>query len=395
MIYEHTTIISPISNKDDTAVYAQILLKTSDNIDLISTYLKIHLNRKMYSKTPVEQSTQEYIISPAGFKMETNVGFIPHYSFRESYNTVPAAKNLFDNNKDIKIEYRVEPIAKRKSLQQYSFFQKTGDREIYFDRKIGPFEMRFLLNYGEKVTIRVNKEYHNLIPTHIGNLAPPGDLLTDISRIMLLEQGLVPLHCSSFIDDDTGYVIFGPSGAGKTSVVQTSIKTGGKLLSEDIAISDGTMVFGCPYTFTAAGEINQVDFEKITHKLFQKFCTAPIIGHYFRSLISKNLPLTADGTTPLSKTTPDTILLLMPNTEFSIQNLSSKYAIHQIRNFNRSAFLSRSGLLPALDYFGIIDLDSLMETERSIIENIVQNATELIALHGSPGDFTNYIKDVR
>lgn len=325
--------------------------------------------------------------------MKTNVGFIPHYSFRESYNDKPIVGELSEDYKEIKIEYRVEPIAKRRSVQQYSFFQKTGDNEVYFDQNIGPFKIRFLLNYGEKTVVRVNKEYHNLIPTHIGNISPPGDLLTDISRILLLERGLVPLHCSSFVDEDTGYVIFGPSGAGKTSVVQTSIKAGGKFLSEDIAISDGTMIFGCPYTFTAAGEINQIDFEKIPHRLYQKFCTAPIIGHYFRSLISKNLPLTIDRKSPVPKTTLDTVILLMPNTDFSVQNLSSKHAIRQIRNFNRSAFLSRSGLLPALDYFGIIDLDSLIEVEHSIIEDIVGSAVDLVALHGSPGDFTRYIED--
>src|SRR5690606_6387656 len=79
---------------------------------------------------------------------------------------------------------------------------------------------------------------------------PAPRILTNVAVVALIEKGFAPLHCAAVVRGNDGIALFAPPNTGKTYTTLRLIESGWKFVSEDVAITDGSQVFGCPYTGT-------------------------------------------------------------------------------------------------------------------------------------------------
>ena len=57
-------------------------------------------------------------------------------------------------------------------------------------------------------------------------------------------RGLVPMHVSAVVVAETVVVLAGPGGVGKTSLLTREIAAGGRAACDNLAVTDGTVVYG-------------------------------------------------------------------------------------------------------------------------------------------------------
>lgn len=104
---------------------------------------------------------------------------------------------------------------------------------------------------GNNINVVVGKNYYRLIKNRTMNLHGMYYLLADLANIMLLKNGYLTLYASAaFCESENRCAInFAPPNTGKTYTVTNLCSRGGyQLVSEDVAITDGTKVYSCPWT---------------------------------------------------------------------------------------------------------------------------------------------------
>lgn len=103
---------------------------------------------------------------------------------------------------------------------------------------------------------------------------PAPRILTSIAAVALLENGFAPIHCASVERDGKAIILLAPPDTGKTYTTQQLIEDGWKFISEDIAITDGVNIYGCPHTSTVDPEHNigwlQSRYRRIEGSIFKR-----------------------------------------------------------------------------------------------------------------------------
>lgn len=165
------------------------------------------------------------------------------------------------NNCIVRINLSVRKIAdvfdesiKLENLDRYNhFYAELYGQKIYYERNffINAKNRYSIEIVGNEVDVVVDNNYFKYIRYRFMNVHSLGYILTDIVSGLLLMNGYATLHCSSVSIADKALVIFAPPSTGKTlTALRLCEYTGAKFISEDIAITDGDVIYSVPWTST-------------------------------------------------------------------------------------------------------------------------------------------------
>lgn len=137
-----------------------------------------------------------------------------------------------------------------KSFQSYMWDNKF--KTIHCRRKLFGISIGYSIQLKDnEIIANVGTNYYRLIQHRTMNLHGAYYLLSDLANIMLLKSGYLTLYASAVSDKltNTATVFFAPPNTGKT-VTATKLcqKFGYLLVGEDVVITDGSYVYGCPWT---------------------------------------------------------------------------------------------------------------------------------------------------
>lgn len=139
---------------------------------------------------------------------------------------------------------------KQGNFRYFHAIPNTGS--LYYERRICGIPLRFALTVKDgSINGVVGRSYYRLVKLKLMNLHPIWYILFDLCTVLLLREGILPLYAASFALKGTGGLIMGPPNIGKTlTALLLAEDPRVSLLGEDIAMSDGEMLWPVPWTHT-------------------------------------------------------------------------------------------------------------------------------------------------
>jgi len=286
--------------------------------------------------------------------------------------------------------------------QKYHFFYgKESLDEIYYERPIvGNFKVKLLIKdiKEESPKMFVNSFYYRYIRFQVESVYPPYTHLTDIATIKLLEKGYISLHSSAISYDNDGILIFAPPDTGKTLTALSSLDFGYKFISEDITISDGKYIIGCPFTSTFYHLLNKTDIgwsKYIIYNISNKISSAiPILG-YFIGSIPKNV-FEIIGEKKIDKKAKIKMICILGKGDQNIKEVDKEETFLRLSILNRSEFnYYKNPLLLTYFYFNKdLDLNKLIEKEKEILLNIINRSENYLIKANNPSKYIELIREL-
>lgn len=156
----------------------------------------------------------------------------------------------------VKVNVTIMPEKElQKAKEQDEKFQAytwdNTNKMVFYWRTIMGIPIGYNIRLGEnEIHAEIGRNYYRFVKNRTMNLHGIYYLLSDIANIVLLNQGYLTLYASAVADDSScGTVLFAPPNTGKTVTATMLCKHFGySLVGEDIAITDGTHIYGCPWT---------------------------------------------------------------------------------------------------------------------------------------------------
>lgn len=120
------------------------------------------------------------------------------------------------------------------------------------------FEVGYKLKIVENtVYVDLGERYNKFVKNRVMNLHGAYYLLSDLANIMLLQNGYLTLYASAIYSQRTKKCVlnFAPPSTGKTITAIKLCETAKcSMVGEDILITDGKMVYSCPWTKSYRGK---------------------------------------------------------------------------------------------------------------------------------------------
>ena len=145
-------------------------------------------------------------------------------------------------------------------FQAFAWEEKT--ETLYYRRNLLPgLRVGYNLSIsGNVVNVQVGTLYSKLVRNRVMNLHGVYYLLADVANMMLMRNGYLTLYASAVTDrtGSCGMVFFAPPNTGKTlTATKLCTECGCRLVGEDVVITDGKKIYGCPWTssYRKAGKI--------------------------------------------------------------------------------------------------------------------------------------------
>lgn len=155
----------------------------------------------------------------------------------------------------VKLTVRVRPERELKQHPQWEkrFQAYTWDgKTLYCRRKLCHIRIGYDITItGSSAQVELGSNYYRLVRQRIMNLHGTYYLLSELANILLLQQGFLTMHAAAvfYEPQNRGAVYFSPPDTGKSrTAIELCRLPGYQLVGEDIVISDGQRVFGCPWT---------------------------------------------------------------------------------------------------------------------------------------------------
>lgn len=276
-------------------------------------------------------------------------------------------------------------LDKAEQLGKYHYFSGAHDQEtVYYKRNFffgSKLKIKFENLSSNRPIIRVNKTYFKYIKHRFMNLHSIHYIMTDLASLLLLKNGLAPLHCSAIKKGKSTAVIFAPPNSGKTlSAMMACTKMDAEFIAEDLAITDGEQIYSVPGTSTFRYYDN---ISKSYLESFKNKCTKvlPIlelarisqpkhISHYTKSICHK------------SKVTH---IFLLERGADSINEMDCTEAHRRIVNLNRYEFnYIRSPSLIAYEFYNKnLELDKALVEEKNLLMNVLKQSQKVYSLVAS------------
>lgn len=179
-------------------------------------------------------------------------------SFDWIYGSAPMIADEKEYQKCVvKLNVTIMPEKKLKKIkeQDKKFQAYTWDntnKTVFCRRTIAGIPIGYNICLGEnEIHAEIGRNYYRFVKNRTMNLHGIYYLLSDLANILLLKCGYMTVYASSVVNESSecGTVIFAPPNTGKT-VTATMLceHFGYSLVGEDIVITDGNRIYGCPWT---------------------------------------------------------------------------------------------------------------------------------------------------
>jgi hypothetical protein len=187
---------------------------------------------------------ERYVFIPGVLEVRSNCS--PLYSF--VYGIAPAwgGSDSFPESRVV-VEWRVTQDATGEGADPNEVVQ-------YLGRKIpgGPkayMELQWDFRHPRLLTNQAYLLWSSVRGTSGHEL--PGKILSDVATSALIGNGFAPMHCSAVEKNGSGIILIAPSNTGKTTTSWNLVSQHGfSFIAEDIAATDGRLVYGAPFTGT-------------------------------------------------------------------------------------------------------------------------------------------------
>lgn len=262
----------------------------------------------------------------------------------------------------IKVHVNVVPDKEVPDVKgnQFSYFTVDKDTVHYRRNFFGIADLRYSLRIdGNSVYMICGKNYFKLVRGRIMNMHSAGYILSDVVEAILLRNGLCTLYCSAVSFEKEAVCIFGAPNTGKTLTgILLCNKYGGKMVSEDFAVTDGETLWGAPWTNT--------------HRNYEG-----VEGASGRVEINDN-PVKISNVAVIQK---------------GKAVISSDKDLVKVRSLNRYGLgYSKAPVLVALGYYNHeFDTYKFEEIEKEILERLVRNHSFLTIESENTLDFAGLI----
>lgn len=248
------------------------------------------------------------------------------------------------------------------SGDKFSFFTVDKDTVYYRRRFFGAVDLCYSLRIdGNCIYMTCGRNYRQIVRGRVMNMHSLGYILSDVAEAVLLQNGLCTMYCSGVSLEEKAVCIFGAPNTGKTLTgILLCNKYGGKLVSEDFAVTDGETLWGAPFTNTRR------NYDGVE-------------GATGRTQIEDNPVKISD------------IVVIQKGRSL----ISHEKDIIKVKSLNRYGLgYSRAPSLVALGYYNhLFDTYKLEEKEKEILESLVNNHGFLTVGTESTPDFAGKIID--
>lgn len=269
--------------------------------------------------------------------VDTNVSSIYYCPY------APLLDNLIKGESKIGVRFYVKKdVQKPKYLKQRFdyFWGYKNAKVIFYEHPLLPgIKAKLLLDMSNDLySIVVNKAYYRLVRYKFENVWPPGQHLTNLITLKLLENNIGTLHCASFSDRRTkkGYLIFGASNTGKSYTTFAALRLGYQYHSEDLTILDKNYIYTTPLISVQSSMLPNknlfLKYNLFTHKLIGLNMILPKI----RTLSSFRRFFT--GRDIKSKAIPAKIFILEKGSD-SVRRLNNSESLRKILILNSLSYL--------------------------------------------------------
>lgn len=216
----------------------------------------------------------------------------------------------------------------------------------------------------------------------------PGQILSDVASAALLTNSLVPIHCSAVARGGRTIMILAPSNTGKTTTAWKLVSDHGySFIAEDIAISDGSSVFGAPYTGTGLPR----PFDLMRPPLHERMRRLMFPIWLKESLARQLQPHQIEKSAPIGP-----IVFLQRGKE-SITDVDPGEAADLMLRNNRLEFRYATSphLLQTWYNTGSPNLSANSDTEKFLLNELVSNAERLVRISApDPEGFAQQVLDL-
>lgn len=281
--------------------------------------------------------------------------------------------------------------------QRFDYFWGKKDAKVlYYEHPILPgIKAKLLLDMATDVpSIAVNNTYYKFSKYRFENVWPPGQHLTDLITIKLLQNNILTLHSASFSNKKTqeGYLILGASNTGKSYTTFAALKKGYEYHSEDLTILDKDYIYTSPLVSAQSSMLPNKNlffkYNLFINKLIGINMMLPRIKTLssFRNFFSK---YDVSYRAKISK------IFILERGSDSISLLSKEEAARKMLILNRMELpYSRDQLLLAYSYFNLsLNIESLLEAEKELIRQIAGKAECYLVKSNFPDRYIRLINN--
>ncbi|MDH7602744.1 MAG: hypothetical protein QHI38_11420 [Armatimonadota bacterium] len=344
-----------------------------------------------------------FIASPKVLGVKTN---LPSFKWSFGMHTPPSTAEEYDACA-LRIRLDVVPdsefgqnglLPKNAQVGKYHYFRAVpGQDSIIYERPF-LFSSQLLLQVSGLLSgephIRANRSYHRYVSHRFMNLHSVSYIVTDITALALLRKGFAALHCSAFKVGDRTVVVFAPPNTGKTLTTMTAcMDHGADFLAEDLAISDGVMLYPVPWTSTFRY------YSKVETSLGARLGNAltklvPIVELL---PVGKRKPVTHYiDSTKIAPPSRITDVVVLERGDEQVVRCSPQDALGKLANLNRFEFwYHKSPLITAYEYFNPdLDVAGAAQTEKRLLLKIAENARQVLVVRAlDPSRFASLTLD--
>jgi hypothetical protein len=337
-----------------------------------------------------EAAMPRYNVIPNMLTLNTETKKIRNFSFGESLRE-QVGQSLVNLNFFVDNSIKKDPSLN----QRYHFFWgKHNYPSVYYERRIiGKIFAKMLFEDSREFpTITINKSYLKWIRVRTNNIFPPGIHLTDIITVKLMEKGFIPLHCAGVSFNNKGILIFAPPNTGKTLTSMLLIQNRFKFISEDITVSDGNKIYGCPFTSTFRY------YKEFSSKFARWLSLTAAKVPFIVPFIEPKATVIGDYVEreKIMAEAPISCIVILERGNRKVENLDESEATRRILNINRYEFnYYRNPMLRAYSYFNReFNLDGFMLKEEEIMKKIIRNKTLYLIRENSADNYAKYFKNL-
>lgn len=343
--------------------------------------------------------SNRYSLVPSILEVAANVRNIPGF-FSPLYNLQSKIPPLIRINFELNNDWSTLP---RESTHRFGSVrgEPLANSVHYEIRLCGPLRARLSLsNIHEEPKIIVNSTYLRLVRMQLGGLKPPGNHLTSVTAITLLQRGFTLLHAGALTLDDRGILITAPGGTGKTLTCLRGVEEGFGLLSEDVSITDGSRIYGLPLTESFAQSTTGFG-SFLKHKrppwqlsIYQRlYRWIPPMGLLFPTPKFNIKDLIPNA--KIQTASPLTAIFILEQGHFKVKQLSDEEALRRLFLINRTEFdYQENKLLLGYSYLNpTLDMRALIELERELIQKATAQVPCFLCQAPEPSQYIVQIRD--
>lgn len=310
-------------------------------------------------------------------------------SFKWSWGTGPAVSREEYDGCAVRLSMHVGDVAVPDDAAatpagKYHYFSgRPGDDSVYYERTLlGKRNLRLHLAglLGAEPALSVNPDYLRYVTHRFMNLHSAGYVLTDVAGLSLLRHGFAPLHCSAFRSGEATVLVLAPPNTGKTlTTMMACLEHGAEFLAEDLAITDGKVVFSVPWTstFRYYDRIDASRRSRLLNRLTAAVPPVELLGLGKTSGVD-----TLVQRDRLLNDAPVTHVVVLERGNETVATEGAEETYRKAVNLNRYEFnYVKAPALVASEFFNpAVDLDAAAAEERRILRAVVDNAAERLVV---------------